>query len=96
MYICIFFSHYKVSLLIRKEKIYLFDIFSNFRGFQKQVFTYMYKAERNAIVLTRLNTSPNLSSQASVSLTPYSFFTVRYKARDNFREFEISVSVSKG
>ena len=81
---------------MRKEKIYLFDIFSNLRGFQKQVFTYMYKAERNAIVLTRLNTSPNLSSQAGVSLTPYSFFTVRYKARDNFREFEISVRVGKG
>ena len=45
-----FFSHHKVSLLMRKEKIYLFDIFSNLRGFQKQVFTYMYIAERNAIV----------------------------------------------
>ena len=46
-------------------------------------------------MLTRPNTSPNLSWQAGVFLATYSFLSVRYRARGNLREFEICVRVGK-
>ena len=55
----------------------------------------MYKAERNAVMQTRPNTSLNLPWQGGVFLTTYSFLSVRNKARGNFRELEIWVRVGK-
>ena len=68
--------------MIRKERyIYLIYIFK-FERFSKRVFTYMYIVERNIIMKTRPDTSPNLSWQAGV-------------ARGSFREFEMWVRVGK-
>ena len=51
VYIYIFFSYHKVSLFdeLRKD-VFVRYIFSDLKGFQKQVFTYIYGAERNAVV----------------------------------------------
>ena len=81
---------------VTKEKICLFDIyFQIWKVFKNGYFHICITSKETQSCKTRHNTSPNLSWHAGVFLTTYSFLRVRYKARGNFREFEICVRVGR-